>query len=82
MADSTPTISSAQIRAARGLIGWSQQQLADASGVSRRTVASVEAGDRDTYRSSLAALRAALEEQGIAFQNDGASEGVSRLLTD
>lgn len=76
MADSTPNISAAQIRAARGLLSWTQQHLADTAGVSRRTVASIELGEHDAYSASILALRTALEHAGVRFINDGEQEGV------
>jgi transcriptional regulator with XRE-family HTH domain len=62
-----------QCRAARGLIGWSQEQLADAAGVAVRTLISFEAGDRKPYQRTLAAIRSALEAAGVEFiaQDDG-----------
>ena len=62
-------ITPAQIRAARAAIGWSASDLARQSGLSLRTVSSVEVGDNnDTVRkSSLLALKSALESAGIEF---------------
>lgn len=56
-----------QIRAARAMIGWSQDQLAEASGVAKRTLASIEAGGNAPRTDTLAALQGALEGQGIEF---------------
>ena len=60
-------ISPAQIRAARGLVDWSQTRLAVASNISENTVRSFERGHRMPVRQNLAAMRAALEEVGVLF---------------
>ncbi len=60
-------ISSAQVRAARGLLAWSQAQLATASGVPKRTIARLELAEGAPQRRTLAAIRAALEAAGVEF---------------
>jgi transcriptional regulator with XRE-family HTH domain len=68
----------AQLRAARGLLGWSQSELALASGLSLPTVKRVEL-DSETTVSEVARekLRKALEEAGIQFINEnGGGAGV------
>ncbi len=64
-------ITAAQLRAARGLIGWSQAELADASKVGRATIADFESGKREPYERTLDDLRAALEAAGVEFTNGG-----------
>ena len=59
----------AQCRAARGLIDWSQQQLADAAGVGVATVRLFEAGKGEQRRSTLTVIRQALETAGVEFTN-------------
>lgn len=61
------TISAAQSRAARGLLGWSQNDLADRSKVGRASIADFESGKRTPYERTLAELRAALEAAGVIF---------------
>ena len=56
----------AQCRAARGLLDMSQDELAAASRVSRRTVTSFEAG-ATPIPATLAAIRRALEAAGVEF---------------
>lgn len=60
-------ISAAQCRAARGLLGWSQSDLAVASGVTQRTIASFELGDRQPLSRTLDDLIDAFEAAGIQF---------------
>jgi transcriptional regulator with XRE-family HTH domain len=69
------TISAGQLRAARGLLGWSQSDLAEAAKISRATIADFESGKRDPYVRTLDQLRATLEAAGIEFTN-GARPGV------
>ena len=58
-------------RAARGLIDWSQSDLAAASGVSLSTVRDFETGKRTPIANNLAALQRALEGAGVEFTNGG-----------
>lgn len=66
-------ISVPQIRAARGLLGWSQSDLAAQAGLSLPTVKRVE-GESGTRVSDEARtrLRAALEAAGVEFTNGDA----------
>jgi transcriptional regulator with XRE-family HTH domain len=71
------TITPSQCRAARGLIGWSQDQLVEASGVTRATIANFELGKRAPYERTLDELRAALESAGVEFiAENGGGAGV------
>ncbi|HEX8063550.1 MAG TPA: helix-turn-helix transcriptional regulator [Allosphingosinicella sp.] len=55
---------------ARTALDWSLQDLADASGVSRRTIARFEAGE--SVRPARAqALRQAFEAKGVLFVDSG-----------
>lgn len=56
-----------QVRAARGLLNWSQEDLAVRSGVPKRTIAACERSERAPYRRTLESLRAALEDAGARF---------------
>jgi transcriptional regulator with XRE-family HTH domain len=64
-------ISPAQVRAARALIDWSQQQLAEVAEVGLSTVADFERGRRKPIRASLNAIRRTLEAAGVEFTNGG-----------
>lgn len=66
-----------QCRAARAWLDWSQARLAEAADVGLSTVKSCEAG-KATIPATLAAMKAALEAQGIAFVDDGKTLGISR----
>ncbi len=64
-------------RAARGWLNWSQSELAKASGTGLSTVKDFEGGRRTPIANNLAAMRAAMEREGIAFVLDGDALGIS-----
>ncbi|MBY3175630.1 helix-turn-helix transcriptional regulator [Rhizobium leguminosarum] len=71
------SITVGQCRAARGLIGWSQAKLSEASRVSPATVANFESGKRVPIANNLAAIRSALQDAGIIFiDENGEGPGV------
>jgi transcriptional regulator with XRE-family HTH domain len=61
----------AQCRAARGLLSWNQQQLADAAGIGVATVRLFEAGKGEQRRSTLKLITQALEAAGVELINGG-----------
>lgn len=66
-----------QCRAARALIGWSQDRLAADAKVAKATIANFEAGRRAPYDRTLADIRAALEAAGVQFiAENGGGAGV------
>lgn len=74
-------ISIRQIKAARSLLGWSQDDLADHSGVSKPTIGRLEATDTDEpiggRPETGEALVAALEKAGVEFiPENGGGAGV------
>lgn len=70
-------ITGRQIQAARALLGWSQQYLADRAVISRNALSRLEAGKVDPRTSTVQAIRRVLEEAGIEFlSGEGNSEGV------
>lgn len=69
-------VTSAQIRAARGLLNWTVRELAERAGVHRNTVTRVET-EATAPGHSIAAIQAALESAGIFFiAENGAGAGV------
>ena len=62
-----------QCRAARGLLDWSQQDLATAAEVGLVTVRQLEAGLNQPRRATLVVVRQTLEAAGVEFidENDG-----------
>ena len=66
-----------QIRAARALLGWSQQQLADKAIVSMNAVTRLEKGTVDSRSSTIIAIQKALTKAGVEFlPADQKGEGV------
>ena len=68
-----------QSRAARGWLDWGQAELAAAASVSLSTVRDYEKGRRVPIANNLAAMRSALEAQGIVFLDDDRVRGVGHL---
>jgi transcriptional regulator with XRE-family HTH domain len=62
-----PDITAAQCRAARALLRWSQQTLADRSRVSIVTIQNFESEKTASYAGTLLLLRQAFEAAGVEF---------------
>jgi transcriptional regulator with XRE-family HTH domain len=71
----TEPVSPEQLRAARALLAWSQQDLARAAHVGASTVADFERGHRTPVTNNAEAMRSALETAGISFLPGGAVVG-------
>ncbi len=56
-----------QVKAARALLAWSQQELANAARVATSTVADFERGARTPTANNAQAIREALENEGLQF---------------
>jgi transcriptional regulator with XRE-family HTH domain len=70
-------LSSEQCHAARALLGWTQEELAERAGVSRSTVRGFENGQHEPHRASAAMIRTALEQAGVVLIDaDDQGEGV------
>ncbi|RJE85459.1 helix-turn-helix domain-containing protein [Paracoccus onubensis] len=66
-----------QCRAARAIIGISQDELAARSEVAKATIAAFELGQRQPYARTLAAIRTTLEFAGVIFiEENGDGPGV------
>ena len=75
------SFSPAQCRAARGLLDWTQEHLADVAGVSRSTVRDFEKGRHDLSRASAVQIMAALAQAGvILIPADSMGPGVRLAL--
>ena len=67
----------AQCRGARAMLGWSQEQLAEASNLTRQTIAAFENETRIPGPNNLLAIRVALEHGGVVFiEQNGGGPGV------
>lgn len=70
-------ITSRQIRAARALLGWSQQELADKAIVSLNALVRLENARVDPRASTVNAIETTLRKAGIEFLGtDQRGEGV------
>ncbi len=70
-------VTSRQIRAARALLGWTQQVLADRALVAVNTVRAIETGQPYPKSDSITAVHQALLKAGIVFLPNGTmGEGV------
>jgi DNA-binding XRE family transcriptional regulator len=79
MVKSILKVSIRQIKAARALLAWSQDELADAAGVSRPTIKRLESqeGQLGGRHATGAKIRTALESAGVEFiDENGGGPGV------
>ncbi len=65
-----------QIKAARGLIGWTQKDLGEKCGFSTGGINRIEKGATDPKSSSLRLIQTVFEQHGIVFIDDDIYEGV------
>ncbi len=75
------TITISQIKAARALLGWNQEQLAENSEISKPALANIERGKTTPRPNTLAAIQYALETAGIDF-TDGPGVRLARDRLD
>ncbi|WP_333836090.1 helix-turn-helix domain-containing protein [Novosphingobium sp.] len=74
-------ITARQSRAARALLGWTQETLADKARVSLTALKRLEsAGGLEVYESTRDEVRRAFEQGGIVFLNS--DQGVGVMLVD
>ena len=65
----------AQARMARAALHWSLDQVAEAVGVSRRTILRLENDQRDILPAKVAAIRRGYEALGLRFLDEGGNAG-------
>jgi len=72
----------AQIRAARALLGWRQEDLSKAAGVGTATIQRIEKNDGPVtgYVSTLVRIQSAFENAGVLFINDDETAGIGLRL--
>jgi len=70
-------LEAAQIRAARALLGWRQEQLAEASRVGTATIQRLEnsKGPLSGYVSTVMRIQSAFEQAGVRFLPDEPGSG-------
>lgn len=72
----------AQIRAARALLGWRQEDLSKASAVGTATIRRIEKADGGIsgYVSTLLRIQSAFENAGVLFIDDDETAGIGVRL--
>ena len=60
-------VTSAQVRAARGLLNWSVRELSKRSGVHRNTITNFETGKSGGDERTVSAIREAFLAAGVTF---------------
>jgi transcriptional regulator with XRE-family HTH domain len=72
----------AQIRAARALLDWRQEELAKASGIGTATIQRIEKSDGPigSYVSTLMRIQSAFEKAGIRFLDNDTEGGIGVRL--
>jgi transcriptional regulator with XRE-family HTH domain len=72
----------AQIRAARALLGWRQDDLSSASGVGIATIRRIENAKRNAsgHVSTFARIQSAFEAAGVLFIDDDETAGMGVRL--
>lgn len=73
------SITTAQIRGARGLLDWSQAELSRRTGISTTSIGNIESGNTQARESTLLTIRKAFENAGIEFIG---KEGVRTQIGD
>lgn len=68
-----------QCRAARALLDWSQQQLADQSKIGNATIRNFESGKSAPQHATLDVLRRCFESAGIIFIDENGEGPGARL---
>lgn len=65
-------LQASQIRAARALLGWRQEQLAKAAKIGLATIARIEQGEGTVqgHVATIVKIQTALEAKGISFVDD------------
>jgi len=70
-------ITASQCRAARGLLDWTQQELANAARIGVATVRLFESEATETRQATLAVFKGAFEAAGVEFTDEnGGGVGV------
>ncbi|MEW8050666.1 MAG: helix-turn-helix transcriptional regulator [Candidatus Thiodiazotropha endolucinida] len=71
----------AQIRGARGLLGWTQKDLAERANISKDTVVKLERSTRSAQSETLEKVIEAFEIAGVGFTDKGGVEPSDKLIT-
>ena len=69
-------ITARPVRAARALLGWTQETLADRALVSLTALKRLESGNKAVYETTEDQVRRTIEAAGIVFLSSDQGEGV------
>lgn len=72
----------AQLRAARAILGWSRQGLADASGTGRETIQDFESRGSNPKRATMTAWEKALKKAGVVLIDGTDEHGPGVMLRE
>ena len=61
------SITTAQIRGARGLLNWSQNDLSERTGISGTSIGAIESGSTSPRETTIQKIRKTFEDSGIEF---------------
>jgi len=70
-----PMLTPAQLRAARAIVGWSREDLAEKSGMSPQAIREFELGSSDPKMGTVQKWRRALEAAGVLFIDPDGQHG-------
>lgn len=77
-------IAVSQIRAARGLLGWSQKDLAERTGLSQRTITNIETEKNIPNVETLQSIETVIQQAGVDITSNGvrARRKTVQIITD
>jgi transcriptional regulator with XRE-family HTH domain len=75
-----PTFTAEQVTAAEAYLGWSQQELGDASGLSFETILDYEHDGPSAGAKSIEAIRTAVHDAGVDFMRNDKRVGVTIVM--
>lgn len=81
MSDFVRHICAEQIKGARGMLGWTQEALASASGLALNTIRRIENGKISPRDQTFDLIRQAIEKNGLEFIPDGIKRHKSETWT-
>jgi transcriptional regulator with XRE-family HTH domain len=70
-----PMLTPPQLRAARAIVGWSREELAEKSGMSAQAIREFELGSSDPKMGTVQKWKRALEAAGVTFLEETETDG-------
>jgi ribosome-binding protein aMBF1 (putative translation factor) len=69
-----------QLRAARALVGWSREELAEKAGIAAVTVRAFELLGADSKQSTILKMRRAIEAAGVELLDEDQTKGAGARM--